>query len=123
MRATKSELPVMLQAGPAAIRGTEWGGMRVVIVSVPAGTDFAPLLSGLPDDLCPAPHWGYIIKGSLRIDYGYCEELLTAGDVYYMPPRHTGVAVEDLEFLEVVPAAAHQAFLENAQRNLAYSAL
>jgi len=50
MRATKNELPVLLEAGLSTVRGVDWGEMRVGVVSVPAGTDFAPLLSGLPDD-------------------------------------------------------------------------
>lgn len=119
MRASKNELPVMLEAGPASIRGSDWGEMRIALVSVPAGTDFGPLLKGLPDDLCPAPHWGYILKGRLRIRYDIGGEVLSAGDFYYLPPGHTGVAEEDTEFLEIMPSQAHQVFLDNAQRNLA----
>ena len=121
MRASKNELPVMLEAGPAVIRGAkDWGDLRVTHVSVPAGTDFGPLLRGLKDDLCQAPHWGYIVKGRLRLTYaGGSEEVLREGDLYYMPAGHTGVAEEDLEFVEVVPHEGHQQFLENAQKNLA----
>jgi cupin domain len=119
MRATKHELPVMLQAGSASIRGTDWGEMRAALVSVPAGTDFGPLLQGLPGDLCQGPHWGYVLAGQLRVRYGDGqEEILRAGDFYHMPPGHTGIADEDTEFLEIGPPKAHQQFLENAQRNL-----
>ena len=38
------------------------------LISVPAGTDFGPLLKGLPNDRCPCPHWGYVLKGRLRVD-------------------------------------------------------
>src|SRR3954447_24749357 len=107
-----------LEAGPAWVRGADWGEMRAAVVSVPAGTDFGPLLQGLPDDRCQCPHWGYVIKGALRISYADRDEVLRAGDVYYMPPGHTGVAEEDTEFLEIAPPDLHQEFVENAQRNL-----
>lgn len=67
MRASKNELPGVLEAGPATVRARDCGDMRVAIISVPAGTDFGPLLKGLPDDLCPCPHWGYVMKGRLQI--------------------------------------------------------
>lgn len=118
MRATKNELPVMLEAGPSSVRGADWGEMRVSVVSVPAGTDFGPLLKGLPDDRCQSPHWGYVLKGRLRVQHASDEEVISAGDFYYMPAGHTGVAEEDTEFLELGPPHLHQAFLDNAIRNI-----
>jgi quercetin dioxygenase-like cupin family protein len=59
-----------------------------------------------------------VIKGRLRISYGDREEVLNAGDFYYMPAGHTGVAEEDTEFLEVAPPGPHQEFVENARRVL-----
>jgi hypothetical protein len=109
----------MLQAGDASVRGAEWGEMRVALISVPAGTDFSPLLRGLPNDRCQGPHWGYVLKGRLRIQYAKDEEVLSAGDFYYLPPDHTGIAEEDTEFLEVVPPDLHQQFLDAAAANLA----
>src|SRR4051794_3604986 len=120
MRATKNELPIMLEAGAASIRGADWGEMRAALVAVPAGTDFAPLLKGLPGDLCQGAHWGYVLKGSLHVRYANGEEeTLRAGDFYHLPAGHTGIAEEDTEFLEISPPAAHQTFLDNAHRNLA----
>jgi hypothetical protein len=119
MRATKDELPILVEAGPASVRGADWGDMRVALISVPAGTDFGPLLQGLPGDRCQCPHWGYVIAGRLRIRYADREEILSAGDIYYMPAGHTGVAEADTEFLEVAPPEQHQQFVENALRNLA----
>ena len=119
MHAAKNELPVLVEAGAATVRGADWEGMRAAIVSVPAGTDFGPLLSGLPDDRCPCPHWGYVVRGRLHIEHADGEETLTAGDLFYLAPGHTGVAQEDTEFLEISPPALHQRFVENARRNLA----
>jgi hypothetical protein len=118
MRATREELPIMLEAGPSSIRGADWGEMRVSLVSVPAGTDFSPLLRGLPEDRCQGPHWGYVLKGRLRIQYADGEEVLRAGDFYHMPPGHTGIAEEDTEFLEVAPPGLHDDFLNAARSNI-----
>ena len=119
MRASKNELPMLVEGEPASVRGADWDGMRAAVISVPAETDFGPLLKGLPDDRCQCPHWGYVMKGRLRITYANGEETLRAGDVYYMPAGHTGVAEEDTEFLEIAPSEAHQQFVDNARRNLA----
>lgn len=118
MRASKNELPLMLEAGPASIRGADWGELRLSVVTVPAGTDFAPLLKGLPNDRCQGPHWGYVLKGRLRMQYDGGDEVLNSGDFFYMPPNHSGVAEEDLEFLEIAPPDLHQQFLTNAKHNL-----
>ncbi|MBI5948628.1 MAG: cupin domain-containing protein [Chloroflexi bacterium] len=120
MRATKAELPLMLEAGPSQIRGTDWGGMRVAVVSVPAGTDFGPLLRGLPNDRCQGAHWGYVLQGRIRItDAGNREEILQAGDFYHLPPGHTGLALEATEFIEIGEPGPHQAFLDQARKNIA----
>lgn len=118
MRATKNELPLMLEAGASSIRGADWGDLRLSVVSVPAGTDFGPLLKGLPNDRCQGPHWGYILKGRIRIQYPTGDEVLNEGDFYYMPPDHSGIAEEDTEFLEVAPPHLHEEFLNNARRNI-----
>jgi hypothetical protein len=119
MRATRDELPILVEAGPAKVRGVDWGEMRVAVVSVPAGTDFGPLLRGLPDDRCPGDHWGYVLKSRLRISYADRDEIIQAGDFYHMPAGHTGVAEEETEFLEIGSPRQHQQFVENARRIIA----
>lgn len=119
MRATKEDLPVMLEAGDASIRGADWGDMRLTVVTIPAGTDLEPLLKGLPNDRCQGPHWGYVLKGRIRIQYSSSEDVLQAGDFYYMPPGHTGITEEDTEFLEIAPPDLHDDFLDAARKNLA----
>lgn len=118
MRASKDTLPVLLEAGEATVQGIDWDDMRIARVSVPAGTDFGPLLKGHPGDRCPCPHWGYVVKGRLKIQYDDTEETLRTGDVFYLPAGHTGVAEEDTEFLEVSPPVQHQQFIDVAHRNL-----
>ncbi len=117
MRVSRDELPVLVEAGDASIRAIDWEGQRVVLIKVPAGTDFGPLLKGLPNDRCPCPHWGYVLKGQLRVETNGQEEVLRAGDTYYMAPGHTAVADEDTEFLEVAPSDLHGQAMETIRRN------
>jgi hypothetical protein len=113
MRATRDELPILFGEAPATIRGADWGELRSMIVSLPAGTDLGLLLQGLPNDQCPCPHWGYLIKGRIRITYADGEEFLRAGDLYYWHSWHTGVVEEDVEF---GPPAEHDVVLDHVKR-------
>ena len=119
MHTSTTSLPILLEAGPNQVRGADWGAMRVAVVSVAAGTDFGPLLAGLPNDRCPGEHWGYVIKGRLRItDANGNQELLGCGDLYHLAPGHTGVAEEDTEFIKVGEPGPHQRFVDQAKKNL-----
>lgn len=117
MRGSKSDLPIMFEAGEAAIRGADWGGMRALVVSLPTGTDITPLLKGLPDDRCSCPHWGYVIRGRMRVMSADGEETVQAGDVFYMAPGHTVFVEEAVEFFELAPTDEHQRVLDVVQQN------
>jgi hypothetical protein len=119
MRATRDELPILFGEDPTTIRGADWGGLRSMIVSLPAGTDLAPVLKGLPNDLCPCPHWGYVIKGRMRVVYADREEVLQASDLFYLPPGHTPLVEEDTEFVEFSRPEEHQPVLDHVQRAMA----
>jgi len=80
------------------------GGMAVGFVEVPAGMDFGPLFAGLPQNMCPSPHWGYLFEGAVRIKYADGkEEDVHAGEVFYMPAPHTGVVLKDAKFIDFSP--------------------
>ena len=81
-----------------------WNGMEVGRADWPAGTDYAPLLEGLPDDLCQCPHWGYVISGSLEMRYADgSEEHIAAGNAFYMPPGHCARTEDGVSFIAVSP--------------------
>lgn len=44
------------------VRLRDEAGLSVGHVVLPAGADLRPATKGLPHDLCPCPHWGYMIK-------------------------------------------------------------
>jgi hypothetical protein len=119
MRASRTELPEVLGD---AVRAADWGDLRTIAMSLPAGTDLGPLLKGLPNDLCSCPHWGYVIKGQMRVSYADGQETIRAGDVFYLPPGHTGVVDEDFECIEFSPPAANQQVLDVVIRNAAAAA-
>lgn len=120
MHSSKSNLPILVEAGPNQVRGADWGAMRVAVVSVPAGADFGPLLAGLPNDRCQAEHWGYVIKGRLRVtDSANQDETLVGGDYFHLSPGHTGFAEEETEFIEIGEPHTHQQFVDQAKKNIA----
>lgn len=76
MRISKDQIPAKINVpGAVARQVTEFGDatgyatMAGEYFSLGAGTDIAPLLKGLNDDVCHAPHWGYIISGEVVVTY------------------------------------------------------
>lgn len=114
MHANESEIPVEMELGDLVTRGVEWGGQLVRHLSLPAGTDFRPLFVGLPDDRCQCPHTGYVVSGSITVEYADgTQETNRAGDLYYWPGGHTGWTDEGVVFLEFSPADELQPVLEH----------
>jgi hypothetical protein len=102
----------------SGIRGVDWGDLRAAIVAIPGGTNLAPLFQGLPDNRCPCPHWGYVLTGTMRVIYADGEETVSAGDLIYLPPGHTVVVEQDVEYLEFSPPAPHDEFMNVAKNNV-----
>jgi EutQ-like cupin domain len=119
MRASRDQLPILFGAEPAAIHGADWGDLRSIVISLPAGTDLSPLLQGLPNNLCSCPHWGYVLKGQMRVTYANSEEVLRVGDLFYLPAGHTGLVEADFEAVEFSPPAEHQVVLDVVAHNAA----
>jgi hypothetical protein len=76
MRIAKDDVPVEVAASGAVARlqpecgdASQCGVLSAEFFSLAAGTDIAPLLQGLKDDLCQAPHWGYLAKGAVTVTY------------------------------------------------------
>ncbi len=72
--------------------------------SLAAGTDIAPLLVGLENDLCQSPHWGYLISGEVVVSYlGGESEQVTGGHVFFWPSGHSVAVLEDAEIVLFSP--------------------
>jgi hypothetical protein len=122
MRAAVEEMAVELEVGDIHTRGEEWGDICVRHLALPPGADFRPLLAGLPDDRCACPHWGYIVEGSITVEYADgTREVNKAGDLYYWPGGHTGWSDEGVTFIEFSPAEAIEPVLAHIGAQLAPS--
>ncbi len=119
MRSQKQALPVAFEEGTAFSRETEWGNMNIAYETWPAGMDATPLFKGLPDDRCQCPHWGYLLKGRIRIKYNDHEEVINAGDLYYLAPGHIPVIEETAELVEFSPKGEYQNTMAVVGRNMA----
>jgi len=119
MRGSRQDLPVALEGAGGLSRQAEWGDLNVALETYPAGTDPSPLLRGLPDDRCQCPHWGYVLKGRLRVTYRGREETVNAGDAYYLAPGHVPFYEEETELVEFSPRGEYQTMLEVVAGNLA----
>lgn len=86
MKEIKEHLPVTMDPGIANIRSANWGEMTSAFNRMGEGVDFTPLLEGLPDDHCQCPHWGYVLKGRIRVSYTdgtgeTVEDVVVCGDL------------------------------------------
>ncbi|MCK9894516.1 hypothetical protein MXD60_07860 [Frankia sp. AgB32] len=99
----------------------QWGEMEVGY-TVTGAVDCTPAYQGLPDGLCPCPHYGYVFSGRLRAVYpgsDLPEEVAVAGDVYFFPAGHSLIYEEDSECLEFNPAAPLQMVMDHFEKMIA----
>jgi hypothetical protein len=90
--------------------GPEWGKMICVLHRFGPGIDATSAFQAMPDGLCQAPHWGYCLRGRMRVRYkDGVEEVLRAGDVFYWPPGHTFFT--DEEECELIEFTEHADFI------------
>src|SRR3954466_15637792 len=120
MKIKKEDIPVTMQAPGTTMRALRgYGGMTVAFNEIPAGTDFTPLLQGLKNDSCHCPHWGYMLSGELLVKYDDgVEELLTPGDVFYLPPGHTAIVQKDMKFLDFSPEKELKEVMDHISQKL-----
>jgi hypothetical protein len=129
MRMAKQDIPTQLDipgatarqaagfgAGSPGAMGAEW-------FSLAAGTDMAPLLQGLQDDACQAPHWGYVIQGRVVASYtDGSAEICVTGDVFHWPAGHSIRVEEDAELILFSPHHDHAVVIDHVREKLGASA-
>jgi hypothetical protein len=80
--------------------------------------DLSPFFSGLPDDRCQCPHWGYVIKGKVTFKFADGDETYEAGDAYYAPPGHTPVLYAGAEIVEFSATEELQRTIDVVSKNM-----
>jgi hypothetical protein len=97
-----------------------WGGFAVDINNSPAGADFRPLLVGLENDHCQVPHWGYVVKGAILIEYeDGGKDIFREGEAFYMRPGHTGEVLEDLLLVSFSPEEGMHELTDHLEKKVA----
>jgi hypothetical protein len=130
MHLAKDSIPTKIDVpGARARQATDFGdatgdgSMGGEYFSLGAGTDIAPLLQGLDDDACQAPHWGYMIAGRLVVTYtDGTDETCATGDVFYWPPGHSVRVVDDSEVILFSPQLEHSHVMDHMLGVMATSA-
>lgn len=90
--------------GVAVDRATILDGYSVNFVSIRQSHDLAPILANLPTGRCTCPHWGYVFKGRMIVRYDDHEEVVNAGEAFYMTPGHAPEAEAGTELVQFSPA-------------------
>ncbi|MEJ2547622.1 MAG: AraC family ligand binding domain-containing protein [Gemmatimonadota bacterium] len=118
MRSSRAEMETTIDEPGLRIQEAVWDDTHVSFETFREPFDATPLHVGLPDDRCQCPHWGYVLKGQARIVYADREEILRAGDAYYLPPGHHVIYEAGTETVEFSPNGPFQETMEVAVRNL-----
>ena len=101
---TREETPIAIEGDGVDLRKQEIGGeLTVAFVRLPKGADFTEGLKGLPGDMCQCPHWGYMLKGKVKMRTPDGDKVYEAGQAYYWGAGHVPEALADSEFVEFSP--------------------
>ncbi|MFC7097425.1 cupin domain-containing protein [Halobaculum marinum] len=130
MKQAKDGIPIRIDTPNAVARQqtgfgdtSDYGELSGEYFTLKRGTDIAPLLAGLEDDLCQTPHWGYVLAGTLTVGFADgTEEVDSAGDLFYWPPGHTVRADEDSEIVMFSPQHEHSEVIDHMLAKMAGSA-
>jgi len=100
----QADAPIAIEGDGLEFRAAELGGgMSTAFVRVPKGADLRPALVGLQDDLCQCPHWGYMLKGRVKMHTRNGAEVYEAGQSFYWAAGHAPEALEDSEYVDFSP--------------------
>jgi hypothetical protein len=102
-KASSASADKVADYGVAIDRSSELDGYTVNFVTITKSHDLGPMLASLPGGNCSCPHWGYVLKGRLIVRYPDREEIIEAGDAFYMAPGHAPEAEEGTELIQFSP--------------------
>jgi hypothetical protein len=118
--ATRDTAEEVADYGPVHDRTTRFdGGYTVNWTSFNEAVDMAPVLAQLPGGRCSCPHWGQLLSGRVVVHYEDHDDVIEAGQAYYMAPGHVPEIEAGTEFLMFSPTdqlAATEAAIESAMQ-------
>lgn len=118
MRGSIKDLPKTTDTSEMVLREADWGEMHVELDTIRKKLDLSPLLKGLPDGRCHCPHWGYVLKGRMSLKYKDHDEIVNAGDAYYLAPGHIAMFDAGTEIVEFSPKDRQKKTMEVIMRNM-----
>jgi hypothetical protein len=113
---TWERLPTVLKGPGTEIRREDRGGLAVCLLRLDKGVDTRPLFTGLPNDECQCTHWGYMIRGTIRVHTADGSTDYETGETYHWAPGHNLEALTDCEYLELSPADEYDALMAHCER-------
>jgi hypothetical protein len=106
------------QFGPVEDHHEDVQGYTINFVSFSEDIDATPMMKGLPNDSCSCPHWGYVLKGRLTFRFADHDEVVEAGDAFYLPPGHIPTAEAGSEYVQFSPSEELRTVAEAMKANM-----
>jgi quercetin dioxygenase-like cupin family protein len=103
--------------GPAEERHEDVEGYTIQFLTFRVDADATELLKGLPGDRCISPHWGYVLKGRMTFRFDDHEEVMEAGDAFYLPAGHIPIVEAGTEYVQFSPSEELHRVSETMTRN------
>src|ERR1051326_657474 len=121
MRVRKQDVDVRMDIPGAVIRQTTrfgdftgYGKVSCEYFTLASGLDTAALFTGLEDNLCQCPHWGYVLRGQLTTTDGSGQtETVAEGDLFYWSEGHNVHVDSDAEVIMFSPEVQHTAVIDH----------
>lgn len=118
MHKSRLQIAKSFELPQATWRAEDWGDMHVSFEVYHQEFDDRPYLEGLPNDQCHCPHWGYVVKGRVRVLYSDREEEVVAHEAYYLAPGHAIIVDPGTELIEFSPRDQFSTHMAAVERNL-----
>ena len=98
-----------------------WGDMNVALTWIDSPIDCTEMYreGGLAGGVCPCPHYGYVFEGRIRARYpdtGLPDEVVEAGEAYFIPAGHVLIYEAPTKSLEFHPSYAFEQIQDALER-------
>jgi hypothetical protein len=117
--ASRATTPVAMDLEMIEGRYAELDDQTVAFETFKLDLDAAPFFQGLPGDVCPCEHHGYVTAGQITFRWTDHEETYVEGDSYVAGPGHTPVFSAGSAVVEFTRTADLGAVMEVIGRNVA----